>query len=432
MTKALEFEFAPFIRLPEGGYQVGGVGSSPGHQTRNAHQKRISGHKRDTNLKAILGTQYRLAKLADRGGDLSKEWYVYYSVINPESQRWERIRIKGQINREKTERARKNIAAKLISAINKLLSSGWTPYNSEHAPANVLTLGALLDKAIRHKVGTVTDKTLSSYGIAVNKLIKFAERKKIAALPCTYLTTHHLLALRDEMVASGAAAKTINVNMQHLASLWKTAIERGDVTVNPFKGVKELRETESNKNVPLSTEELSRVSQHLQAKHPGLLLLCRFIYGSAVRPLECLGIRREHVDFENGILRLPGTISKNKLSQVVDLPGEILEQLRAIGFEGMPAGTLLFSGRQLQPGHTVLHRNRVSEMWKQLVRIELGIDKDMYSLKHKGAIDLVNTGVDIKKIQVYMRHSSLDITDKYLRTLTGQRLEAVRTRKLAL
>ena len=151
-----------------------------------------------------------------------------------------------------------------------------------------------------------------------------------------------------------------------------------------------------------------------------------------MRPLECLGIRRRHVDFDQGIIKLPGTISKNSKSDVVDLPGQILEQLRAMHFDKADPDTLLFSGHDLQPGDTTIHRNRVSELWKRLVRQELGIDKDMYSLKHRGAIDLVNAGVDIKKIQTYMRHSSLDITDKYLRTLTGQRLEAVRFRDMPL
>jgi integrase len=424
--------FSGYVRGSNGSILEGSVVSSPGHQTRNAPQKRISGHKKDTKLTVILETKYRLAKLADRGGDLTKEWYVYYWVLNPDTQRLERIRIKAEINRFKKAIERKKLAATLIAAINKLLLSGWSPFTNDYVATNQLTIHGVLQRSIELKAGTVTKKTLSEYQIAIKKLVNFLERKKIAHMPCGYLTSAHLLQLRDELVAKGLAAKTINTSITHLRTLWNAAVERGDVTANPFKAVKDLREVQSDKNVPLNEEELARVSQHLQAVHPGLLLLCRFIYGSAVRPKECLSIQRKHIDFEQGILRIPGTISKNSKSEVVDLPEEILNQLRELSFQNADAETLLFTGPQLQPGTKIYHRNRVSELWKLHVRTELGIDKDMYSLKHRGAIDLVNAGVDIKKIQVYMRHSSLEITDQYLRTLTGQRLDAVRKRKLAL
>ncbi len=379
-----------------------------------------------------MGTDYKLAKLADRGGDLTKEWYIYYWFRNPDTSELERIRIKGGINQEKTAAARTRVAKALMSALNKMLQSGWSPWTSEyHVPGN-LTITAAFELALRHKEGTVSKKTHSEYRIAWNKLKAFLESKKLQHFPASTLTDRHILQLRDQLVAKGLAAKTINTGITHLRTLWGVLLDHQEVKVNIFTRVKDLREVEGNKNVPLTDEELAKVSAHLQAKHPGLLLLCRFIYGSAVRPLECLGIRRKHIDFDLGILKLPGTISKNNRTQVVDLPEQLLEMLRAIGFDKADTELLLFTTNKLVPGTKVTHRNRVSDLWKQLVRVELGIDKDMYSLKHKGAIDLVNANVDIKKIQVYMRHSSLQITDQYLRTLTGQRLEAVRNRQLAL
>ena len=219
----------------------------------------------------MLSTNYRLAKLADRGGDLSKEWYVYYSYVHPDTKKLERFRIKGEMNREKSKVARLKIAKVLISAINKLLRAGWNPHTQDYTPANMLTIQGIFERSIKYKQGTVKASTLGAYQMVVRKLANYLDQHRLAQMPCTYLTANHILQHRDDEIKAGLTAKTVNTNISHLRALWNSAVERGDVTFNPFKNIKDLREVQSERNVPLDTDELQRVSKHLQLHHPGLL-----------------------------------------------------------------------------------------------------------------------------------------------------------------
>jgi integrase len=46
-----------------------------------------------------------------------------------------------------------------------------------------------------------------------------------------------------------------------------------------------------------------------------------------------------------------------------------------------------------------------------------GLGYSLYSWKHTGAVRAYESGLDIKKLQRLLRHSSLTITDIYLRSL---------------
>lgn len=56
--------------------------------------------------------------------------------------------------------------------------------------------------------------------------------------------------------------------------------------------------------------------------------------------------------------------------------------------------------------------------WNELVKKKTGITKDMYALKHTGAIAALKAGVPITEIQKQLRHTSLETTQEYLQSMT--------------
>lgn len=85
-----------------------------------------------------------------------------------------------------------------------------------------------------------------------------------------------------------------------------------------------------------------------------------------------------------------------------------------------PKQYIFSQSRTLLPGNTPLWRNRVSELWKDVVKEGIGIDKDMYALRHLSAKRFILNGGKSKHLQLLMRHHSLDETEKYIATLVPE------------
>jgi len=76
--------------------------------------------------------------------------------------------------------------------------------------------------------------------------------------------------------------------------------------------------------------------------------------------------------------------------------------------------------RELMPGDFQFKSTRASEYWKRLVKVGLGIDKDMYSLKATGALHYAinNKGKEsLKWLQMQLSHGDLQTTSVYLNRL---------------
>jgi len=69
------------------------------------------------------------AKLHDCNGDISKQWFVYYSYRDPQTRKLQRFKEYNGINRFDTVEARRAYARKLITKINRKLKSGWDPFD---------------------------------------------------------------------------------------------------------------------------------------------------------------------------------------------------------------------------------------------------------------------------------------------------------------
>ena len=68
-----------------------------------------------------------LPKLNDAGGDLSKKWFVFYSVRDPRTDKMERFRVFEGLNIPDEAKRRKLAVAK-IAELTQKLKCGWTPF----------------------------------------------------------------------------------------------------------------------------------------------------------------------------------------------------------------------------------------------------------------------------------------------------------------
>ena len=68
-----------------------------------------------------------LPKLNDAGGDLSKKWFVYYSVRDPRTDKMKRFREHSGLS-QADESERRECARQKIQELTEKLKRGWTPF----------------------------------------------------------------------------------------------------------------------------------------------------------------------------------------------------------------------------------------------------------------------------------------------------------------
>jgi site-specific recombinase XerD len=66
------------------------------------------------------------------------------------------------------------------------------------------------------------------------------------------------------------------------------------------------------------------------------------------------------------------------------------------------------------------HPNTPTHWWKQMVIDGLGIDCKMYSLKHKGADDKIEAGIELDALRNLYGHKSKQMTEIYARAVKGK------------
>jgi integrase len=193
-------------------------------------------------------------------------------------------------------------------------------------------------------------------------------------------------------------------------------VERSIIDKNPGKGIRRLQQVEK-KNIAFTPKQRDILEKYLKLHDPELFLFTRFIYYTFIRPVELLRIRMSEVDIKQGIILVRSHQAKNKKQMPVTIPRALEEYLPA-ELKEYPPNFYLF-GKGLAPGPEPLDRKRVTERHTRAMKACGVYDGEvtMYSWKHLGNCNAYRAGADIKALQAQNRHHSLEMTDKYLRSL---------------
>ena len=196
-----------------------------------------------------------------------------------------------------------------------------------------------------------------------------------------------------------------NTTINQLISAWK--ILQVDVLGNKWEGIKITRpRTEKKLPTVLSQEEAYRaVTSSYNVKHRTLLMLA---YATGMRCEEVLCLKPEHIDSSRKVVRVKG---KGNKEREVPLPENLTEQLRDYYKQYRPA-TYLFEGKMRGNKYTGSSFRRVAEVAGNTAGITKKITPHV--LRHSFATHMLERGINLKRLQMLMGHSSLSTTSGYL------------------
>lgn len=163
----------------------------------------------------------------------------------------------------------------------------------------------------------------------------------------------------------------------------------------------------------MSQEEVNRFLVAVEnPKHRVILTVC---YAAGLRVSEAVRLTPEAIDSQRMVIRVKA--GKGRKDRYVMLSPKLLDILRAYWRKARPQQWLFPGDLPGQPISTAA----VEHVCRQ-VRDQAAITKPVtpHSLRHAFAVHLLESGADVRTIQLLLGHRSLSTTARYLRLATNK------------
>ncbi len=200
----------------------------------------------------------------------------------------------------------------------------------------------------------------------------------------------------------GAGPETLKMNVAGLKFLYGVTLDRPKVAERvPWPKVPH------KKPDILSGTEAAKLLKSVGTLVPAMALTTA--YGAGLRVSEVCRLRVEDIDGKRGLIHV--RLGKGGKDRYVMLSARLLQALREYWVQVRPSGGWLFPGRE-KGAH--LHPTSVNWALKEAVRkAKLKKRITAHTLRHSFATHLLETGNDIRLIQVLLGHASIKTTARY-------------------
>ena len=288
--------------------------------------------------------------------------------------------------------------------------------------------------------------TLRNYRIDVFAYLRWCKRSDLDPLHMRHQQVRRYLAYLDQTQYS---RKTINRHLSSIKSFYRWLVVEGHCDSSPaeiLQGPKQpktlprvigayeidqLLEEPSNEGLSANgvfasekTPKSSELSTALELRNQTLLEL---LYAAGLRVSEASSLTLEGLDLKQGIVRVMGKGSKERIvplhKKACDMIEKYLCQARPVlaakGKDTLQPFVFLSSrGNQLST-------NTIRLVFKEKLH-EAGLDESLspHAMRHSFATDLLSGGADLRSVQEMLGHASLSTTQIYTH-LTSEHLKEV-------
>jgi integrase len=371
---------------------------------------------------------YKLCKIRDRSGDLSKRWYVEFYIYDVAKACLVR-KVDYSINRYKTVKERYNAANHICRIIDKKLEDGGH-FNSEAKyqqlkPKTTYSLKGAVEYAIKIKASEAAQRTKSDYNSYGRIFIDWLIASNYYSINVNEVPARIIFEFCDHLkIVRKVGNTTSNNYIKFLRLIFNFLVDREIIKESPVK-VDKLKEV-TKTHIPYSDADAAKIKEYLRWHDPQLYLFCSFIYYTFIRPTELRHLQIKHI-LKDKIL-IPAAIningknirvSKNGKSEYVVIPEGLEKLIQELKLREFDKDWFIFGSRMPISGpHQVSRNTFINNYRDHLKAIKMnGNGYTIYAWKHTGVIKLYLAIKDLKKVQRQCRHSDVRITDRYLRDL---------------
>lgn len=281
------------------------------------------------------------------------------------------------------------------------------------------------------RAGSVTNRSGDPYKPSALRSYERAMRLRLlpefGSMHLADISRPDLQDLADSLLAEGASPSLIKVTFLPLRAIFRRAVARGELALNPCDGL-ELAAVRGRRERIASVDEAEALIAAVRQSDRAIWATAMY---AGLRRGELQALRVDDLDLDNGVLRVErgwdereGEIAVKSRAGRRKVP--IAAILRTFLVEHL--GRLQRQGGQLVFGRTAHHafngkalQDRADAAWSAI-----GLDRiTLHECRHTFASLMIAAGVNPKALQTYMGHASVSITlDRYGHLMPGSEAEA--------
>jgi len=191
-------------------------------------------------------------------------------------------------------------------------------------------------------------------------------------------------------------------------------IEHNYSKANPFNVVKKKKRTDKIRVMEISEKDRTKIKDYLMIHNRRYLAMVLIAYHSLLRPKEIVHLKGRNINIKTQTILVEGSFSKNHKKRVGTIPNVLIDLLSEV-MQGVGENEFIFS-KKFEKGKTRLDSREISRYWNELRGIiKLKKEIQFYSLRDSGIIQKLKDGIDPKTIMELADHSSLEVTNKYVK-----------------
>jgi len=352
-------------------------------------------------------------RYAQRAAGESRD-YVYFAAFDPTKGELRRKRI--YLDHIVNKKTRDRHAVRLIDHINKKLDAGQNPFIDDTNSKQYTTIDQALKFVLDFKNMYIRKRTKHTFDSRMHVLTEWLESKKMMNSFIFEFTGDMAMNFMNSLITDRKIkGRTWNNYLVDFRTFFNTLVKNNYITKNPFHSVEKMREESVTKR-PFTDEEVKKYFNYIKKNDNDLFILSLFCYYLALRPAE---ICRLHIfDFflDKEMVIVPAVSAKTARKRIIPI-AKPLQGILKEHFAKYPSGYRICS-QKLIPGTVEVAPTRIAERFREVAN-HLNIPKDVYfySLKDTAADRLMESGFSPKTIRDLFGHSSIAITDKYLKKI---------------
>ena len=382
-----------------------------------------------------------LPALYDAGGDVSKKWFVHYSIRNPRTNKMERFKVFTGLGKTDDPHQRLQIADQLIISLTDKLRHGWTPWSDDSKVIyddhleyqNIVRIYGTKrakNKTVRYYASQYLDAisgrldpdgTLGTYRSKLRIFTNWVDAQTDPGNDICAVTNAMVIRFFTWLIIDqNRSGKTVHDYHYILAGFFEWMVSKKIFASNPVHDIPECNRICDMAPSPIQAFDIEVFKNEL-LNDPQLWLAVQFQYYCALRPgRELRLLKIKDIDFASGSVTVRRSQAKTKVTRTVVIPHQFLTSL-CTDFKLMDYEKDFFVfGKNGVPGPCHLGKNNLRFRFND-VRKKLNMPEEykFYSWKHTGAVQASLSGIPDSHIQRQMGHSSIDTTSRYLRKMTG-------------
>jgi integrase len=380
-----------------------------------------------------------LPKLYNCQGKLKKQWFIFYSVRDPKTDKMHRFRIYDGFT-DLSQQEKYEHAKGLIEEYSARLRSGWTPFKGDqsiiydnHIDYKTIadiygskregnrTLRVILSKFLDFKKPGISISTFGTYCSKYRIFSIWTEKYGMQQNDISAYGNVIILRFFNYLINERKlSAKSVRKYSELLTAFFRFCMAKKFIKKNPVYGIPRCTRINDRTPRPIMRADIIEFKKKI-VLDPELWLAVQFEFYCGLRPgHEVREMKIKEIDLVSGTIYVDRERAKSRTARVVTIPRQFLLYLRNVFESWLNAGVKLdreyfIFGKGGQPGPIYISKNKLGRKFN-VIRKELNMPKEytLYSWKHTAAVEVDQTLIPFKDLSRHCGHSSIGITDIYL------------------